>query len=70
MIMKRTILVMMLALICVASHAQVNLKMQQLFDKLTELDEAPRIVKSGGKDQPVRFDYSRCGLSILGQHPP
>lgn len=57
MIMKRTILVMMLALICVASHAQVNLKMQQLFDKLTELDEAPRIVKSGGKDQPVRFDY-------------
>ena len=49
---------MMLALICVASHAQVNPKMQQLFDKLTELDEAPRILKSGGKDRPVRFDYS------------
>ena len=48
---------MILALICAASHAQVNPKMQQLFDKLTELDEAPRIVKSGGKDQPVRFDY-------------
>ncbi len=55
--MKRTILIMMVALICAASQAQVNPKMQQLFDKLTELDEAPRIVKSGGKDQPVRFDY-------------
>lgn len=55
--MKRTVLMMILALICAASHAQVNPKMQQLFDKLTELDEAPRIVKSGGKDQPVRFDY-------------
>ena len=55
--MKRTILMMILALICAASHAQVNPKMQQLFEKLTELDESPRIVKSGGKDQPVRFDY-------------
>ena len=80
--MKRTVLMMILALICAASHAQlmeqreqsgvyscyaesqqkktegqINPKMQQLFDKLTELDEAPRIVKSGGKDQPVRFDY-------------
>ncbi len=92
--MKRTVLMMMLALICAASHAQlmeqreqsgvyscyaeipeqdsptrslsrqkktggqINPKMQQLFDKLTELDEAPRIIKSGGKDRPVRFDYS------------
>ncbi len=56
--MKRTILIMMIALICATSQAQVNPKMQQLFDKLTELDEAPRIVKSGGKDRPVRFDYS------------
>ena len=55
--MKRTVLMMILALICAASHAQVNPKMQQLFDKLTELDEAPKIVKSGGKDQPVSFDY-------------
>ena len=56
--MKRTVLIIMLALICAASQAQVNLKMQQLFDKLTELGEAPRIVKSGGKDRPVRLDYS------------
>ena len=56
--MKRTFLIMMLTLICAASQAQVNTKMQQLFDQLTELDEAPRIVKSGGKGRPVRLDYS------------
>ena len=40
------------------TEGQMNEKMQQLFDKLTELGEAPRIVKSGGKDRPVRLDYS------------
>ena len=40
------------------AEGQINTKVQQLFDKLTELDEAPRIIKSGGKDRPVRLDYS------------
>ena len=39
------------------TKSQINPKMQQLFDKLTELGEAPRIVKSGGKNRPDRFDY-------------
>ncbi len=55
--MKRTVFFLMLALLCATSHAQINPKMQQLFDKLTEIGEAPRIIKHGGKDQPTVLEY-------------
>ena len=55
--MKRTVFFLMLALLCATSHAQINPKMQQLFDKLTEMGEAPRIIKHGGKDQPTVLEY-------------
>lgn len=55
--MKRTVFFLMLALLCATSHAQINPKMQQLFDKLTEMGEAPRIVKHGGKYQPTVLEY-------------
>ena len=55
--MKRTVFFLMLALLCATSHAQINPKMQQLFDKLTEMGEAPRIVKHGGKYQPTALEY-------------
>ena len=55
--MKRTVYFLMLALLCATSHAQINPKMQQLFDKLTEMGEAPRIVKHGGKYQPTVLEY-------------
>ena len=40
------------------AESQINPKMQQLFDKLTGLGEAPNIIKSGGKNHPTRLDYS------------
>ena len=55
--MKRTVFFLMLALLCATSHAQINPKMQQLFDKLTEIGETPRIIKHGGKDQPTVLEY-------------
>ena len=56
--MKRIILLLMLTPLCAASQAQVNPKIQQLFDKLTELGERTNIIKSGGKHQPTRLQCS------------
>jgi hypothetical protein len=39
------------------AESQINPKMCQLFEKLTELGEAPRIAKSGGKGQPTSLEY-------------
>lgn len=56
--MKRIILLLMLTPLCAASQAQVNPKIQKLFDKLTELGERTDVIKSGGKHQPTRLQYS------------
>ena len=55
--MKRTILSLVLALLCVASQAQVNPKVEQLFKQFDELSERPRITKTGGKYNPTRLEY-------------
>lgn len=56
--MKRIILLLMLTPLCAASQAQVNPKIQKLFDKLTELGERTNVIKSGGRHQPTRLQYS------------
>lgn len=60
--MKRTILLLMLTSLCAASQAQVNPKIQKLFDRLTELSlewiDKPNFIKTGGKHQPTRLLYS------------
>lgn len=56
--MKKTFLTALVALFCVTAQAQINPKMQALFDQLKELGETPHITKTGGVGDPVRLNYS------------
>lgn len=56
--MKKTFLAALVALFCVTSQAQVNPKMQALFDQLKELEETPHITKTGGAGDLIRLNYS------------
>ena len=56
--MKQTFLTALVVLFCVTSQAQVNPKMQALFEQLKELDEPPQITKTGGAGNLVRLNYS------------
>lgn len=56
--MKQTFLTTLVVLICVTSQAQVNPKMQALFEQLKELEEPPQITKTGGAGDLVRLNYS------------
>lgn len=55
--MKKTFLTALLALFGVTVQAQVNPKMQALFDQLKELEESPWITKTGGAGDLIRLNY-------------
>ena len=64
---NKTISILILALVCAASKAQVNPRMSQLFDKLATMGkspfgrERPSIIKRGGMDRygnPPQLEYS------------
>ena len=56
--MKKTFLTALVAFFCVTAQAQINPKMQALFEQLKELEEPPRITKTGGAGDLVRLNYS------------
>lgn len=56
--MKQTFLTALVVLFCVTTQAQVNPKMQALFEQLKELGEPPQITKTGGAGDLIRLNYS------------
>ena len=56
--MKKTFLTALVALFCVTAQAQVNPKMQALFDQLKKLEEPAQITKTGGAGDLIRLNYS------------
>ena len=58
--MKKTFLTALVALFGVTVQAQVNPKMQALFDQLKELGETPHITKTGG----TIVDFPECRNAI------
>jgi len=67
--MKKLFCTLFIALFCAVSHAQVNTKIAQLFDRLSESDGKVHVHKIGGQKRPIRLEYYKNFFDNSDAHP-